>query len=34
MYMACDTYGVEERCVEVFGWKPEGNGPLGTFKCR
>jgi len=32
--MACDTYGGEERCVEVFSWKSEGKGPLGTLRCR
>ena len=34
MDMACGTYGGEERCIEVFIWKPEGKGPLGKRRCR
>ena len=28
------TYGGEERCIQGFGGKPEGNSPLGRPKRR
>jgi hypothetical protein len=31
---ACGTYGKEERCVQDFGWEPEGKRPLGRQRCR
>jgi hypothetical protein len=30
----CGTYGGGERCVQGFGWKPEGKRPLGRPMLR
>ena len=31
---ACGTYGLEERCIQVFVGRPDGKRPLGTPKRR
>ena len=34
MGRACNTYGVKERCVRVFGGEPEGRKTLGRPRLR
>jgi hypothetical protein len=28
---ACSVHGVHEKCVQDFGWKPEGKRPLHSI---
>jgi len=30
----CSTYGLQERRIQCFGWKPEGMRPFGRPRLR
>jgi hypothetical protein len=34
MCCECSTHGVEERCIQGFGGKPEGKNPIESPRLR